>query len=212
MNAPLDQATAISARTDHRIIAEMVEDRARVLDIGCGNGELLMLLQQERSADARGIELSQAGVNLCVAKGLSVIQGDADRDLVSYPDRAFDYAILSQTIQATRNPKHVLTELLRISEHVIVSFPNFGHWRVRTSMLLRGRMPVTKSLPATWYDTENIHLCTILDFTDLCREVGAKVDIGVTLNTSGNRMSISMPLAWQNLFGQQAVFLLSSKR
>ena len=187
----------------------MVMPGARVLDIGCGDGTLLRLLASRRGVDARGIELSQAGVNSCVAQGLAVIQGDADTDLVHYPDLAFDYAILSQTIQATYSPRHVLEQLLRIGRRAIVSFPNFGHWRVRTELLLGGRMPRTDNLPDRWYDTPNIHLCTINDFLGLCRDIGAKVERAVALNAYGTKLGVSMPLFMQNLFGEQAVFLLS---
>jgi methionine biosynthesis protein MetW len=158
--------------------------------------------------DARGMELSQAGVNQCVAHGLSVVQGDADRDLTDYPDAAFDYAILSQTIQATHRPRHVLKQLLRIARHVIVSFPNFGHWRIRAQILLNGRMPVTDNLPLQWYETPNIHFCTIKDFVALCDELGAKVERSVVLNAYGQKLGFSVPLRWQNLVGEQAVFLL----
>ena len=168
-----------------------------------------MLFRSKRGADARGIELSQVGVNSCVAQGLAVIQGDADTDLVHYPDLAFDYAILSQTIQATYSPRHVLEQLLRIGRRAIVSFPNFGHWRVRTQLLFGGKMPKTDNLPDRWYDTPNIHLCTIRDFLDLCRDVGAKVERVVALNAYGTKLGVSMPLFAQNLFGEQAVFLLS---
>ena len=153
-----------TSRVDLLLIADMVTPGARVLDIGCGDGTLMRLLAAKRGADARGIELSQAGVNNCVAQGLAVIQGDADADLVYYPDLAFDYAILSQTIQATYSPRDVLEQLLRIGKRAIVSFPNFGHWRVRTQLMFRGKMPKTDNLPDRWYDTPNIHLCTIKDF------------------------------------------------
>jgi len=196
-------------RVDLVLITEMVTPGARVLDIGCGDGTLMRLLAAKRGADARGIELSQAGVNSCVAQGLAVIQGDADTDLVHYPDLAFDYVILSQTIQATYSPRHVLEQLLRIGRRVIVSFPNFGHWRVRTQLLFGGKMPKTDNLPDRWYDTPNIHLCTIQDFLDLCRHVGAKVERVVALNAYGTKLGVSMPLFAQNLFGEQAVFLLS---
>ncbi|WP_416357908.1 methionine biosynthesis protein MetW [Aureimonas phyllosphaerae] len=196
------------ARVDLRIIAELVEPGTRVLDIGCGDGSLMELLQARRGVDARGIELSQPGVNACVRRGLSVIQGDADRDLVHYPDAAFDYAILSQTIQATDNPKLVLGELLRIGRRAVVSFPNFGHWSVRSSLFFKGRMPVTKSLSYSWYDTPNIHFCTIRDFVELTRELGAEVESAVALNSAGERIGMRLPWAVWNLLGAQGVFVL----
>lgn len=196
-------------RVDLVLITEMVTPGARVLDIGCGDGTLMRLLAAKRGADARGIELSQVGVNSCVAQGLAVIQGDADTDLVYYPDLAFDYAILSQTIQATYSPRHVLEQLLRIGKRAVVSFPNFGHWRVRTELLLRGAMPRTDNLPDRWYDTPNIHLCTINDFVDLCDGIGAKIERAMALNANGYKLGVAMPRFAQNLFGEQAVFLLS---
>jgi methionine biosynthesis protein MetW len=198
-----------TSRVDLLLIAEMVKPDARVLDVGCGDGTLLRLLAEKREVEGRGIELSQAGVNSCVARGLSVIQGDADTDLVHYPDLAFDYAILSQTIQATYSPRHVLEQLLRIGKHAIVSFPNFGHWRVRAGLMFGGRMPKTDNLPERWYDTPNIHLCTIKDFRELCEDIGAKVERAVALNAYGRKLGVSMPTFAQNLFGAQAVFLLS---
>jgi methionine biosynthesis protein MetW len=197
------------ARVDLLLIADMVGHGARVLDIGCGDGTLLRILAEKRSVDGRGIELSQAGVNNCVAQGLSVIQGDADTDLVYYPDLAFDYAILSQTIQATYAPRDVLEQLLRIGKRAIVSFPNFGHWRVRAQLMFGGHMPQTDNLPDRWYTTPNIHLCTIKDFLQLCKDVGAKVERTVALNAYGRKLGVAMPLFAQNLFGEQAVFLLS---
>src|ERR1700756_3914110 len=142
-------------RGDHLLVAEMIERGSKVLDVGCGDGELLMLLES-RGIDGRGIELSREGVNRCVAKGLAVVQGDADTDLVNYPDDAFDYVILSQTLQATRQPRHVLEQMLRIGRRAIVSFPNFGHWKIRLKILLGGRMPPIDNLPYRWYDTPNI--------------------------------------------------------
>ncbi|WP_019995809.1 methionine biosynthesis protein MetW [Aureimonas ureilytica] len=201
-------ADAPGRRVDLELIADLVARGSRVLDIGCGDGSLMEILQSRRGVDVRGIELSQPGVNECVRRGLSVIQGDADRDLVHYPDGAFDYAILSQTIQATDNPKLVLTELLRIGRRAVVSFPNFGHWSVRSSLFFKGRMPVTKSLSYSWYDTPNIHFCTIRDFVDLARDVGAEVETAVALNASGERLGVRMPWSLWNLFGQQAVFVL----
>jgi len=198
-----------TSRVDLLLIAEMVTPGTRVLDVGCGDGTLLRLLAEKRGVDGRGIELSQAGVNSCVAQGLAVIQGDADTDLVYYPDLAFDYAILSQTIQATYSPRDVLKQLLRIGRRAVVSFPNFGHWRVRTGLMFGGKMPTTDNLPNRWYDTPNIHICTIKDFLDLCKDVGAKVERAHALNAYGSKMGVSMPLFMQNLFGEQAVFLLS---
>ncbi len=199
---------AATPRVDHVLIAEMVEMGSRVLDVGCGDGALLQLLNDSKAVDGRGVELSREKVNACVARGLSVIQGDADRDLRDYPDQAFDYAILSLTIQATRNPKTVLENLLRIGRRAIVSFPNFGHWEIRAALLTSGRMPVTHNLPETWYDSPNAHLCTIRDFADLCEELGATVEQAVAFNASGKRLPIKWSLSLQNLLGEKAVFLL----
>ena len=181
----------------------MVEPGSRVLDVGCGDGSLLALLRDRKGVDGRGIEISREGVNACLAKGLPVIQGDADTDLADYPDDAFDYVILSQTIQATRQPKVVLEHLLRIGRRAIVSFPNFGHWRVRFDLGLRGRMPVTENMPYSWYDTPNIHFCTIRDFVELCREVGAQMEKAVALDAGGQPMRVTLPWWVWNLLGEQ---------
>ena len=201
-----------TARIDLLVVADMVAPKSRVLDVGCGDGTLLRLLAEERGVDARGIELSQSGVNDCVAKGLSVIQGDADADLADYPDDAFDYVILSQTLQATRHPRQVLEHMLRIGHHAIVSFPNFGHWRIRAQIALQGRMPVTKSLSASWYETPNIHFCTIRDFIGLVDEIGAKTERSIALDQQGRPLRFAAPWWVLNLIGDQAVFELSRKK
>lgn len=201
------EARAGGQRIDLLLIAEMIESGSRVLDVGCGDGGLLKLLQQ-RGVTARGIEISQAGVNRCVAQGLSVVQGDADTDLADYPDDAFDYVVLSQTIQATQHPRRVLEQLLRIGRHALVSFPNFGHWRVRIDLVLRGRMPVTENLPYSWYATPNIHFCTIRDFMVLCGELDARVVRKLALDARGRPMRFGRNLWLANLFGEQAVLLL----
>ena len=198
-------------RVDHLLIAEMVEAGSRVLDVGCGDGALLQLLADTKNVDGRGIEVSRERVNACVARGLSVIQGDADRDLADYPDRAFDYAILSLTIQATRQPKAVLEQLLRIGRSAIVSFPNYGHWLVRARLAFTGRMPVTENLPEAWYVSPNAHLCTIKDFADLCRMAGARVERAVAFNASGQQLGTWIPLTVHNLMGEKAVFMLTKQ-
>ncbi len=195
-------------RVDLLRVMEMVAPGSRVLDVGCGDGELLRLLAEERNVDGRGIELSQQGVNDCVAKGLSVVQGDADADLADYPNDAFDYAILSQTLQATRQPRVVLENLLRIGRRAIVSVPNFGHWSVRLQLALRGRMPVTEQLNYSWYDSPNIHFCTIADFVELAGAIGAVIDNSVALDQTGAPLSPLWPKWTWNLIGEQAIFLL----
>jgi methionine biosynthesis protein MetW len=208
MNAAPPVRAGPPDRTDLITIAELVPPGSRVLDIGCGDGQLLTLLEATRGVDGRGVELSQKGVNECVARGLSVVQGDADTDLVDYPDDGFDCVILSQTLQATHRPRHVLEQMLRIGRLAIVSIPNFGHWRVRSMLALTGRMPVTRNLPYSWYDTPNIHFCTIRDFVALCGEVGAVVETRIALARDGARIPLKAPLWFWNLFAQQAVFVL----
>ena len=193
-------------RPDLQVVADWVRPGTRVLDVGCGDGVLLAYLGRHKSVDGRGMELSQEGVNVCAANGLSVVQGDADHDLRDYPSQAFDCVILSQTIQATRDPARVLRELTRIGHRAIVSFPNFGHWRVRLSLLLRGEMPVTRALSYQWYDTPNIHLCTLRDFTALCCRLDLSAKEAVFLR-QGRPYRGWMP----NAMSEEAIFILGRR-
>jgi methionine biosynthesis protein MetW len=196
-------------RRDLRLIADMIEPGSRMLDVGCGDGALLAYLARDKGVDGRGIELSQSGVNACVRHGLSVIQGDADHDLAAFPDGAFDVVVLSQTLQATHRPLHVVEELLRIGRRAIVSFPNFGFWRIRLGLLFRGRMPVSELLNHPWYETPNIHLCTIRDFVVLVEEIGARIERSVPLDRHGNPFALSTRGRLANLLAEQGVFVLS---
>ncbi|MDR3527328.1 MAG: methionine biosynthesis protein MetW [Rhizomicrobium sp.] len=198
----------MALRPDLAAIAEMIPKGARVLDVGCGDGALLEHLSQTKNVDGRGLELSQQNVNACVARGLSVIQGDADTDLGEYPSQVFDLVILSQTIQATWEPKTVLGHLLRIGRHVVISFPNFGHWKVRLSLLAHGRMPRTKTLADEWYDTPNIHLCTIADFVALTQTCGAEIEQALALTPEGTTRPMEAHAWLPNLMAEGAIFLL----
>ena len=193
----------MTLRPDLAIIAQHVARGARVLDVGCGDGALMASLRDERGADVRGLEIDPTNVAAAVARGLAAVQGDADVDLEGYPDASFDYAILSQTLQTTRNPHLVLDELLRIGRRAIVSFPNFAHWRVRLSLLWGGRMPVTSLLPEEWYDTPNIHHVTIDDFRAFLNKRGVAVEEAWFLARGTRRAA-----AGANLLAEHAVFLL----
>lgn len=205
----MNKAMGTAIRVDLQLIADMIAEGSRVLDVGCGNGTLLDYLTRYKKVDGRGIELSTQGVNACVSTGLSVIQGDANTDLEDYPNYSFDYVVLSQTLQAMNNPRIVLEQLLRIGRRAIISFPNFAHWQVRYQVAIYGCMPVSATLPYQWYETPNIHFCTIKDFCALCKEMGITVERSVSLDSNGSAVrQVNLAPFFSNLFGEQAVFLL----
>jgi len=195
-------------RIDLNLIVNLVDNDSKVLDIGCGNGDLLNLLLSNKNIKGQGLEINQKKVNECVAKGLSVIQGDADKDLSLYPNNSFDCVVLSQTIQATQEPKRILSELTRIGKKVIVSIPNFGFWKVRLDLLLKGKMPITSKLDSSWYKTQNIHLCTITDFISLCNELHINIEQTVTLHSKKHKSFSGKPSSIENLLSEEAIFLL----
>ena len=198
-----------SIRKDWRLIESFINPHSRILDIGCGKGELIEQLEKNIYAKTHGIELNPDLNRKAIAKGLSVVQGNAEKDLSQYANQSFDYVILSQTLQAMVKPKEVLLELLRIGSKAIVSFPNFGHWKIRLQLLLTGKMPVTESLPYAWYDTPNIHFFTIQDFQNLCVDLNIVIEKSIGLSTKGKQFDILPGLSGANLFTHEAIFLLS---
>lgn len=199
-------------REDFKEILRLVRPNTRVLDVGCGEGELLELLTQEKGVDGQGLEISPSGVAACLAKGIAAVQGDGDRDLDHFPTQAFDYAILSKTLQQMREPRHVLIEMMRIADRALVSVPNFGHWRMRWALLTQGRMPETKALPDPWWSTPNIHLCTLRDFTTLCAELGLRIEACAAVSPDQPARSIDPARPIENWRAETALFLLTRER
>ena len=198
----MTSSASLEARPDFKVIAEIIQPGTRVLDLGCGEGELLAWLIADKKVMARGVEIEATNVRKAIARGVSAYQGDIDEGLADYPDKAFDYVILSQTLQETRAPLRVLTEMLRVGRKAIISFPNFGHWRVRSAMLFSGQAPKTELFPYDWYDSPNIHFLSINDFEDLCRKNHVPIELRYFLS-GRNRVS------WlPNLWAQTAVFLV----
>ena len=198
----------MNLRPDHNVIADIIPQNATALDIGCGDGEMLELLAA-KNVRARGLEIDQIKVSSCLKKGLSVLQGDVDVDLAFYPDKAFDYAILTQVLQVTKHPEKILTEVLRVAKHAVVSIPNFGYWENRVQLLLNGRMPVTKKLSYEWFETPNIHFCTIRDFVILCENLGLKIEKKLAIKPNGGVISFNKSSALANLRGELGVFLIT---
>jgi|TARA_B110001452_G_scaffold237760_1_gene217796 methionine biosynthesis protein MetW len=196
-------------KREFKIISDLLPNNSKVLDVGCGDGTLMKFLSKEKNIDVRGLELNEADVEICISKGLSVIEGNAENELGQFPNKSFDYVILSQTLQAFYNPVRVLDHLLRIGKASIISVPNFGHWKVRASLLFFGRMPITKSLPYKWYDTPNLHMCTIKDFYELCqtRNINMKKIVGI--NNDKTSLIHNNNIRLKNLFSEVGIFLIS---
>ena len=196
-------------KKEFKVIASLLPDNTKVLDVGCGDGSLMDLLIKEKNIKARGLEINKENVKKCISKGLSVIEGNAETELHQFPDQSFDFAVLSQTLQAFYSPENVLKDLLRIGKSVIVSIPNFGYWKVRTSLLVFGSMPITKTLPDTWYNTPNLHLCTIKDLFKFCLEKNINMDKIVGINKNKTSEIKKSNLELKNLFSELGIFLLS---
>ena len=195
-------------KTEFKIIAELIENKKRVLDVGCGDGTLMKLLKENKEIDTRGLEISKNKVQNCIGKGLSVIEGNAEEDLKQFPDSSFDYVILSQTLQAFYNPEKVINDLLRVSKKAIVTIPNFGFWKVRLHLLIKGTMPKTKNLPDEWYNTPNLHMCTIKDFYNFCYDREIKLDKSLALNNEKTSQIYSTNLSIKNLSSELGIFLI----
>ncbi len=200
-----------SIRKDWDLIESLIGDNSRILDIGCGEGDLIQQLEKNLAAKVHGIEKSRDLALKGIAKGLNVTHGDAEKDLLQYANHSFDYVILSQTLQAMIEPKKILNELLRIGSKAIVSFPNFGHWKIRLQLLFNGKMPITEGLPYSWYDTPNIHFFTLKDFQNLCNEMNIVIENSIGLTNTGKQFSINNSLLPANIITNEAIFLLTYK-
>ena len=198
-----------SIRKDWRLIESLIKKKSKVLDIGCGEGGLIKQLELNLNAETRGIELDPNLARLAISSGNSVVQGNAEEDLSQYSNQSFDYVILSQTLQAMIKPKDILVELLRIGNKAIVSFPNFGHWKIRTQLMLKGKMPITKGLPYTWYETPNIHFFTIKDFQELCKELNIVIEDSIGLTSNGKQFKLNNNSLGVNFFTSEAIFLIT---
>jgi len=195
-------------KQEFKVITNLVEKNTRVLDVGCGDGTLMEFLKNNKKIDIRGIEISKNNVQKCIKKGLTVIEGDAEKDLTQFPDRSFDFVILSQTLQAFLNPKIVIDELLRVGKKAIVTIPNFGFWKVRLHLLIKGTMPITKDLPDEWYNTPNLHMCTIKDFFNFCNNRKIKLDKSLALHNKKTSLITNINLTIKNLSAELGIFLI----
>ena len=195
-------------KSEYRIIADIIKENTRVLDVGCDEGILMEFLKENKNVDIRGIEISKKKVQICIAKGLTVIEGNAEVDLKQFPNKSFDYVVLGQTLQAFVNPEKVIRELLRVGKKAIVTIPNFGHWKVRLNLLIKGTMPITKSLPNDWYNTPNIHMCTIKDFVKFSKVIDFKIFKSLALIDNKVSNINKTNLFYKNLFGELGIFLI----